>query len=152
MNYLLLISALITFIFAIILLIYGLKINKRKIIVFKAKYTVILSFMTILWATVLLFNMDAYMQKYIWSLKSFIIIGVIIVVGLILFKASNFNLNVFNSRKDVIYIALESILSKHGVDYERKKSRIFIANSNVSIRIWYNKLTKTCTLTLINQY
>ena len=145
-----LILGLITLIVAIITFMYGLRINKRKIIVINAKYTILINLVATLYLTVVIFSILEGMQKYRWSLQSFIIIGFIMVLGLIFFMFSPVNLNVFNAREDVIYDALKSILSQHGVDYECEKSKIFIANSKVFIRIWYNKSSKTCTLSLSN--
>lgn len=138
------------YLIAIIIFVYGLRVSKRKIVVIKGKYTLIINFLVIILVIVMVFSMLEDMGKYTWSFKSFVIIGLIVVLGLILYSVSTVNLNVFNSSKDIVYTTLESILIKQGVDYERKNSKIFIGNSKLFIRVSYNKPSKTCNLSLSN--
>lgn len=150
MKHSLLIVALMTVIVAIILFVYGMKINKRRVIVIKAKYTILVNFLAILWLTIVVFSIQELKHNYRWSVGSFIVIGIIVMLGVIFFIFSPNNLNVINASKDDIYNILESILLKHGVNYEWKKSKIFISESKLFIRIWYRKASKTCTLALSN--
>lgn len=150
MKDILAILALLLIMFSIIIFIYGFKINKRKVIVFRAKYTLLLNFALILWIIVMISSILEDMNKYRWSLKSSIMIGLFITLGLVLFRVSHINLNIFNASRDIIYNALENALSKYGIDYECRKSNIIIKNSKVFIRVRYTKSTKICTVSLSN--
>ncbi|WP_207710175.1 hypothetical protein [Clostridium chromiireducens] len=108
----------------------------------------IINFALILWIIAMISSISGNMNRYKWSLKSFIITGLFITLGLVLFRFSRINLNVFNSSKDMIYKTLENMLLKYGVEYECKKSKINIKNSKVFIRVLYTKFTKTCTVSV----
>jgi len=147
-KYNLLILVVMTLIVAMVTFIHGLKINKRKIIVINARYTLFINLLDTLYFIVVVFSILVDMHKYSWSLQSFIIIGFIIALGLFLFVVYPIGLNIFNANEDVIYDSLESLLLKHSVNHEWKNSKIFIQNSKVFIKIWYSKSSNTCTLTL----
>lgn len=144
--YSLLIPVFVTLIFVTMMLIYGFKINKREIIVVKAKYTFLLFLVLILWFAVEMYSLQQITHKYRLSISSYIIVSLIIVLGLFLFRFYPNYLHFFNIRKDVMYDNLESILLKYGVEFEFKKSKLFITNSKVFVRIGYNNFFKTCNL------
>lgn len=142
------IFGLVLAVFDIIIFIYGLKVNKRKIMVIKAKYTFLINFILILLLGLIIFFAAKIIFAYDWSLEFYCIMGFIIVLGLVAFIFHPINLNIFNVSKDEIYDNLNVVLSRHGVNYEYKRSKLFIESSKAFVRIRYNKLFRTCLLAL----
>jgi hypothetical protein len=150
MRYNIPILVLFIVILAAIVFTYGLKTSRRKIVVAKGKNSIVINFTAIILLMIIVFLMLEDLNMYRWSLKTFIILGAIAALGLLLYGVPSINLNVFNSRKETIYETLETMLKRHCIDYEVKKSSIYIVNNKLYIRIWYDKLLKTCTLSLSN--
>jgi hypothetical protein len=150
MRYNIPISVLFISILAIIVLIYGLKTSKRKIVVAKGKNSILINFTAIILLMIIVSLMLENLNMYRWSMKIFIILGSITALGLLLYRIPSINLNVFNSSKETVYETLETILKRHCIDYEVKKSSIYMASNKLYKRVWYDKLLKTCTLSLSN--